>query len=278
MKLTNVAKSLESLNLQREYHAQQETIIKMKANSYEKHLKNAACDQKKVNSKESLDQPQRECHTHCLQVEIYRTMEEADSLLQVLLKKGSVDAEVLGNKENNLPENTVTVPEQEPVGKLEPIGWKPCMSGSRLPKDDHAVIEELRVVNEQLRSQIVHLLEDLEYCHKENDQLRRKIVRLEGQLGKYPVAGRGSTNSHLPMCDVFSDCMLQRKGGEANPVGPASCLRVTTESSPGCSPFVLSPCSELSPDGGRQLPALAPLEMPTFDFPGLLPKQTSEEL
>ncbi|XP_071448138.1 nuclear receptor-binding factor 2 [Hetaerina americana] len=274
MKLTNVAKALESLTLQRDYHIQQESVIKMKSNCYEKHLKSAACDHKKIINPEIPVQPERE--SHHLQAEIYKTMEEADSLLQILLKKGTLSKEVLGNKENNLPENTVT--EQEAVARLEPSEWKPCMSGSRLPKDDQTVIEELRVVNEQLRSQVVQLLEDLDLCHKENDHLKRRILRLEGQFGKYPVVGRGSTNSHLPMCDMFNDCILQRKGSENNPVGPASCLRVTTESSPGSSPFVLSPCSELSPDGGRQLPALAPLEMPAFDFPGLLPKQTSEEI
>lgn len=44
-------------------------------------------------------------------------------------------------------------------------------------------------------------------------------------------------------------------------------LKVITDSSGGTSPFVFSPCSELSPDvHDRTLPPLAPLELPNFDF------------
>lgn len=45
-------------------------------------------------------------------------------------------------------------------------------------------------------------------------------------------------------------------------------LKVVTDSSGGTSPYVFSPCSELSPDvhDTRVLPALTPLELPNFDI------------
>lgn len=53
-------------------------------------------------------------------------------------------------------------------------------------------------------------------------------------------------------------------------------LKVITDSSGGTSPFVFSPCSELSPEvnDSRALPPLAPLEMPNFDFTNLIKSST----
>lgn len=280
MKLTKVAKALESMTLQRDYHIQQENIIKMKANYYEKHLKTTEGNPHKIiNEVDLQEHSKRDHHSHTLQAEIYRKMEEADSLLQILLKRGLPGEESVGNEVFGKIENLFPISEQETILCLGSNGKPPSMSGSKLPKNEQMVIEELRVINEQLRSQVVQLLEELDLCHKENDHLRRRVNRLEGQLvGKYPIGVRGGINPPMQVGEIFNECISRRKGVENNVVGPGSCLRVTTESSPGSSPFVLSPCSELSPDGGRQLPALAPLEMPAFDFSGLLPKQTSEEL
>lgn len=47
-------------------------------------------------------------------------------------------------------------------------------------------------------------------------------------------------------------------------------LKVVTDSSGGTSPFVFSPCSELSPDILNETRNLPPLELPNFDYLNLI--------
>lgn len=50
-------------------------------------------------------------------------------------------------------------------------------------------------------------------------------------------------------------------------------LKVVTDSSGGTSPYVFSPCSELSPD---VLPTLAPLELPNFDLTSFVKNSSNQ--
>lgn len=187
-----------------------------------------------------------------------RTMEEADSLLEQLVRLGgeSDGDELESVKSDNIDgacggEDTVQVDAVEHA-KLE---------GSKWPKDDRTVIEELRTLNHQLRSLVVQLLTQLDASCKEAEMLRERVRFLEGERR------------------VKSDDV---EGRISVPVVRKSSLHVITDSTGGFSPFVYSPCSELSPDVPadtphivtRELPVLAPLEMPDFDF-GQFKKQNS---
>ncbi|KAG8240193.1 hypothetical protein J437_LFUL016690, partial [Ladona fulva] len=155
MKLTTVTKALESLKLQREYHIQQESIIRMKANCYEKNMKAIENNHHKMVSEIDLHEAPKRDVSHNLQVEIYRKIEEADSLLQILLKRGVNEDESLKVKLNGQSDK-VSVPEQESVICVKPTDKQPIAHGNKLPKNDQTVIEELKVINEQLRSQVLY--------------------------------------------------------------------------------------------------------------------------
>jgi hypothetical protein len=185
-------------------------------------------------------------------------MEEADSLLEQLVCRGESDGDELESvKSDNIGgacgEDTVKVDAFQ-LGKLE---------GSKWPKDDRTVIEELRTLNNQLRSLVIQLLTQLDASSKEAEILRERVRFLEGEYR------------------MKSDDM---EGRSCVPVVRKSSLHVITDSTGGSSPFVYSPCSELSPDVPsdiphivtRELPVLAPLEMPDFDF-GQFKKRSSVE-
>lgn len=172
-----------------------------------------------------------------------RTMEEADSLIEQLVRRDGDELESVKSDNGAYGEDTIKVTAIKP-GKLE---------GSKWPIDDRTVIEELQTVNHQLRSLVVQLLTQLDASRKEIEMLRERVQFLEGE-------------HHVKSDDV--------EGGSSVPVARKSSLHVITDSTGGSSPFVYSPCSELSPDVPadtphivtRELPVLAPLELPDFDF------------
>lgn len=61
------------------------------------------------------------------------------------------------------------------------------------------------------------------------------------------------------------------------PSKSSNSLKVITDSSGGTSPYVFSPCSELSPDvhDTRILPPLTPLELPNFDIANFVKNNTN---
>ena len=170
-------------------------------------------------------------------------MEEADSLIEQLVRRDGDELESVKSDNGACGgDDTIKVTAVKP-GKLE---------GSKWPIDDRTVIEELQTVNHQLRSLVVQLLTQLDASRKEVEMLRERVQFLEG--------------GHHVKSDV--------EGNSSVPVARKSSLHVITDSTGGSSPFVYSPCSELSPDVPadtphivtRQLPVLAPLELPDFDF------------
>lgn len=172
-----------------------------------------------------------------------RTMEEADSLIEQLVRRDGDELESVKSDNGACGEDTIKVTATK-TGKLE---------GSKWPVDDRTVIEELQTVNYQLRLLVAQLLTQLDASRKEVDMLRERVQLLEEE-------------HHVKSDDV--------EGNSSVAVARKSSLHVITDSTGGSSPFVYSPCSELSPDVPadtphivtRELPVLAPLELPDFDF------------
>ncbi|RZB41303.1 nuclear receptor-binding factor 2, partial [Asbolus verrucosus] len=117
----------------------------------------------------------------------------------------------------------------------------PRISGKKRQVDDSTLIEEFRGLSEKLRELVQILVLQLEDKDNEIARLKAEIYKLECEKNKDEAK---SSNT----------------------------LKVITDSSGGTSPYVFSPCSELSPEVHdiRGLPSLAPLEMPTFDFSSLI--------
>jgi len=147
MQLTSVTKALEALQLQYEYHKRQEDIVQVKKFQFEiqkkiiEYRNRKMTMQKKSSQKESKDQD--------LQWAIFRTMEEADSLLGLLMPKESLEAELSSSP------------------------------GTKRPKDDRTVIEELHTLNTQLRAFICQLLAQLEASEKQVEALKIRLRAYE---------------------------------------------------------------------------------------------------
>nr|CAD7199704.1 unnamed protein product [Timema douglasi] len=303
MDLTKVPKSLESLRLQQDYHNRQEDIVRLKKAQFELYKKAMETNRHKmIHALTKQDQSfidQQGGETGNLQIAIYRgsepafawkesgkpfrknhpsspdrdsnldlpvlssraqhnkrvsqlrhrggTMEEADSLLDLLLRHQ------IETEDSDCSSRGVS----DDLSQVELTVQDIVAEGTKRPKDDRTVIEELQTLNHQLRSLVVQLVTQLDACTAEANILRDRVRTLE--------AADGPRSSLQPSAN-------SSKGG----------LHVVTDSLGGnSSPFVFSPCGELSPDVPdtrltRELPVLAPLEMPTFDFSGFM-RHTQEE-
>lgn len=180
-----------------------------------------------------------------LQTAIYRTMEEADSLLEILIKRGTSDSDSIKSDVSSADTDDRVVTFDTVDG--ESTSSNQAITGSKRPKDDHTVIEELRTLNQQLHSLVYQLVTQLDASTRESDALRARVKYLESERSK----SENTQNDIEPLRN--------------------NNLRIVTDSSGGTSPYVFSPCSELSPEVGdaRTLPTLAPLELPAFDFSSL---------
>ncbi|XP_049805076.1 nuclear receptor-binding factor 2-like isoform X3 [Schistocerca nitens] len=170
---------------------------------------------------------------HVRQQEIIRTMEEADSLLQLLVRHGD------GGSDADDSQETCA----QPVATV--------IEGSKRPKDEQTVIEELRTLNSQLRALVMQLITQLDASVRETERLQSVVQRLEAEAAARENAPPGT--GIISETNGTSDCHHT----------------VTAGSAGGSSPFVFSPCGDLEGDvnsSPRELPVLAPLEMPEFDF------------
>ncbi|GLG95586.1 hypothetical protein R5R35_002113 [Gryllus longicercus] len=243
MKLTKASRALESLRLQQDFHLRQQEIVKLKKSQYEMYKKTLENQHHRLTRILKIDHifdGSKEPESYnSLQYLIYRNIEVADSLLDMLIHHGGESESIETKKEED---------ELEETSKPDTCN----VVGSKQPKDEHVVIEELRTLNQQLRSFVMQLIEQLEVKENENARLKERVRTLEAEKeAKLPTEPPRKNSLH-----------------------------VITDSSGGNSPFVFSPCGELSPDVmdtnvARELPILAPLEMPNFDFSIFMKPTTS---
>ncbi|XP_014289535.1 nuclear receptor-binding factor 2 [Halyomorpha halys] len=147
MTLTTFAKTLESLQLQKNYHLAQTEIIR--AQQIQFALRKKLAELRKRKKMEKRKVPEGEQKNKELEWAVLRKMEEADSLITQL-----------GEKQDEREIN------------LEDI--------SREAKFDKTVIEELKVVNSELRSIITKLLNELESSRMETESLKSRLKLYEG--------------------------------------------------------------------------------------------------
>ncbi|XP_059476038.1 nuclear receptor-binding factor 2-like [Neocloeon triangulifer] len=194
-------KAIESIQLQKQYHLRQAELIQLRKTQYERYCKDM--DLEKNRHKMVMGQLANDSNLH---VAIFRTMEEADSLMTNLLR----DTGAVAREE---------VQEQAVV----PI------KGSKHPKDDKVVVEELKTLTQHLHDLVKQLVTQLDARDKENECLRTQVQLLTDHL-EASFASDIVTPKHL------------------SPEG-------TPTASQGDAFF-----------DTRTLPILAPLELPQFDF------------
>lgn len=210
-------------------------MIKIKKSQYEKY-KSAIESQKQkatVITEKDVSTANNKTVDSCqLQLAIYKTMEETDSLLEVLNRRGS-DTDSLKSMDSEIEESKTSA-------ETTPLGIKK-------PKDDTVVIEELRTLNHQLHIMVFQLVTKLDESIQEADTLRDKVIFLEKE--------KDDSQPRL-----ITDHSKKNKN-----------LNFITNSDNNCSSntYAYSSCNDLSPDAieaQEELPPLAPLELPIFDL------------
>lgn len=248
LSLTENPRSLESLKLQRDYHLRQKQIVLVKKEQYDNYKKAIENQRQRMRCHSNAAfEDNFEQGSTSLQVAIYRTMEEADSLLNLLVKKnngGNSDSESLKSFSTDTDERLLSIDTIDSSNSNAVVG-------SKHPKDDSIVIEELRILNGQLHALVYKLVTQLDASTREVDMLKEHVRQLESEKIKVP-----------------------NKSSNAN-------LKATaTDSSGGTSPYVFTPCSELSPDinDSKFLPSLSPLELPNFNLSNFVKKNLNQNI
>lgn len=173
--LSSNEKARESLDAQVSYHEsrlvlieQRKEYFKKKADEYQKRKADALLKKQQKDSLNSEgthvqgdDISNGEHNQVYLESEIYRVIEEHDSLLQFLIEHqdGPSDRK------------------QDTASSLN-SSYK---SGAKVPKCDKMVIEELRMNNDQLRQLVQQLVGELEKVQKENHQMRVELITFRAE-------------------------------------------------------------------------------------------------
>ncbi|XP_026469126.1 uncharacterized protein LOC113373002 isoform X2 [Ctenocephalides felis] len=251
------------MSLQKAFHVKEQAVILQKKQQYENFKATLEMQQKKLaKAKLASNYLSGKEDKNGLEVEILKNITDADSLLDLLLvrRHGQSDSDSTQSVE-------VCDWDEKSVDETD-CGTASNIVGTKKPKDDKTVIEELRTLNKQLHDLIDKLLHELHARSNETDLLKERIRILE-QKEQHNL-------EHIKQTDNNQvDNSVTDKDNVPNAVieSQTDNLKLMSDSSIGdvMSPYVISPCSELSPELGkmRQLPTLAPLELPDFDFNSL---------
>lgn len=233
---TNSDIAIQSIDLQYKYHNRQIEIVRSKKKQFEFYLKAFEKEKQKMAKNNSTDSS-KELNPNNLQMAIHRTMDEADSIVEMLIRRNK-------NMNDNVSDGELT---EDDMVKCYKINDDVCVSVIKEPKKDHDVIEELKTTNQQLRKFVNELLSQLEMSNNEVKMLRSKVSSLESERKQYLNLQNSPQRSpnvtqHLVIADSTED---------------------------NSSQFVFSPCSDMSTSTLaelHELPPLPPLEMPDFDL------------
>uniref|UniRef100_A0A8D8RT52 Nuclear receptor-binding factor 2 n=2 Tax=Cacopsylla melanoneura TaxID=428564 RepID=A0A8D8RT52_9HEMI len=170
LKLTNVTQAVASLTLQAEYHKKQKEFVLLKKTQHE--IRKKVIEHQLMKARQEIMASSSEDNSNEIQKAIFRTMEEADSLLDLLII------------------NKTDVPPPPSVPSPKP-------SGSKLPKTDQNVIEELHTINIQLKKLIKQLMNELSEKDKQIAGLKSRLKFYEGSNFSTPSDIWESQDSNL---------------------------------------------------------------------------------
>ncbi|KAI1305782.1 Nuclear receptor-binding factor 2 [Halotydeus destructor] len=164
LELSTHEKARESLQAQIAFHEKQSKLVNQRRECFKKkaeeYYRRKGEAQKKKDSlidanQENPVNPSNEHETNqiYLESEIYRVIEQHDSLLDFLSRDK--------NSDSSISSQSVTA------------SYK---TGSKMAKSDKMVIEELKINNEQLRALVQQLVSELDKLQKENHQLKVEVI------------------------------------------------------------------------------------------------------
>ncbi|KAL1460933.1 hypothetical protein WDU94_012869 [Cyamophila willieti] len=176
LKVTNVTQAVASLTLQVEYHRKQKDFVLLKKTQHE--IRKKVIEHQLMKARQEIMASSSDDNSNEIQKAIFRisptfrTMEEADSLLDLLII------------------NKTDVPPPPSVPSAKP-------SGSKLPKTDQNVIEELHTINIQLKKLIKQLMNELSEKDKQIAGLKSRLKFYEGSNFSTPSDIWESQDSNL---------------------------------------------------------------------------------
>ncbi|XP_075975086.1 nuclear receptor-binding factor 2 [Anticarsia gemmatalis] len=158
MKSTTSSVALESITLQHSYHLKQKDLIKSKKEQYER-VKKAVDNLKGLGKDPTYNIPVND--NSKVQLAIYRTINETDSLLYTLLNR---------NNDQGIKDAVIKVDE---------------IDGKKKEKGQETVVEELQILNQNLHSLVEQLVLQVEVLKDENMTLKERVSYLEKERVKY---------------------------------------------------------------------------------------------
>ncbi|XP_013191709.1 nuclear receptor-binding factor 2-like [Amyelois transitella] len=156
MKSTTSSIALESITLQRSYHLKQKDLIKSKKEQYFRVKK--AMDNLKCLGYEQLQNLQGSDSTR-LEVAIYRTIFEHESLIKMLIAKND-------------------------VGKGKDVNRGDTIDGKKIEKEEK-ILEELKHLNENMHRLVDQLILQVEVLKDDSETLKDKVNFLEKERMRY---------------------------------------------------------------------------------------------
>ncbi|XP_063535047.1 nuclear receptor-binding factor 2 [Cydia strobilella] len=187
MKSTTSSVALESITLQHSYHLKQKDLIKTKKDQYARVKK--AMDTIKCLGKDPFSNLQGHEYAK-LQVAIFRAINETDSLLHFLF-------------------NTNDSPVEQRLGREKILD---VTDGFKAEKTQETVIEELRILSQNLHSLVEQLVLQVEVLKDENVTLKERVNYLEKERVRY---------LNLPSSDLHQNFSTLSMGTESLPMESA---------------------------------------------------------
>merc|ERR1719341_588747 len=196
-----------------------------------------------------------------LQIEFHKKQQQVIRLRETRVKRITENLEQLQRrmeKTNMQDENTLqdsiyrTFQETESLlqhlrhGTHEDNSTTTEVAGNKMPKDDKVIIEELQTANNHLRGMVETMFSELETYRKENADLKARIADLEAErAAKLTIGAAGGQSVEI---HVISQQQQQPQ--------------VTQHAQQPVASLLGGAMQESQAD----LPPLAPLELPHFDF------------
>lgn len=164
--IPNNSKAIESVRLQRDFHLKRIELIRLKKKQYESYK--TAVEYQRLKTIEPQLSKARLESTCDLQIAIYKTLEESDSVLDAL----------------NGHKNDFQVSDSA--------------EGAATPKSDgDTLVNDLHTLNHQLHILVFNLMSKMDESNNEMESLRDRVKVLEKERGgplRSPVAGKNAPN------------------------------------------------------------------------------------
>lgn len=177
---------IESIKLQRDFHAKHIDLIRLKKSQYEKYK--LAVEQQRLKNADFLEQRlvKDRIESVCdLQISIFKTLDESDNLLDALNNAGKSPGRVSLNSDSG--SNTIVEYTNENSAE------------TKSKKSDNSLIDDLHTLNHQLHILVYNMVTRCDQSQHELETMRERIKSLEKdrnlRKSSLPNSNKSSTDS-----------------------------------------------------------------------------------